>query len=145
MEWKLLVKLYEGKREGGAPYVTVDGHPIDVCTDIKNHSPSGLEWGYIGSGCAQTALAIVSDHLEVKIAACTCCYSKRAKLYEIRHEVECKLGGRLEILFRTYQRFKELFVARFEEKGWALREEEVRLCILELENEHKAREKLRGQ
>ena len=139
------MKLYEGKRLGGTPSVTVDGRPIDPCTDIKNHSPSGLEWGYTGSGCAQTALAIVSDHLEIKAASCTCGNIKFAKRFEVHHEIECEMGRRLEILFRTYQRFKELFVARFADKGWTLREEEVRLCLLELENEQKVRERLKGK
>lgn len=139
------MKLYEGKRVGGVASVTVDYRPIDACTDIKNHSPSGLEWGYSGSGCAQTALAIVSDHLEVKKTTCTCGYNKTVKPYEVHHEVECEMGRRLEILFRNYQRFKELFVVRFDQKGWALREEEVRLCLIELENEHRTREKLSGR
>ncbi len=29
--------------------------------DIRNHSPTGLEWGYGGSGPAQLALAILAD------------------------------------------------------------------------------------
>jgi len=139
------MKLYEGRRVGGVASVTVDRLAIDPCTDIKSHSPSGLEWGYGGSGPAQLALAIVADHLEIKKAACSCAYSRSVKLYDVHHEVECELGRRLEVLFRNYQRFKELFVSRFDQKGWTLNENEVRLCILELENEHKARERLKGQ
>jgi hypothetical protein len=29
--------------------------------DLRNHSPSGFEWGYGGSGPAQLALALVAD------------------------------------------------------------------------------------
>ena len=29
--------------------------------DLANHSPTGLSWGYAGSGCAQLALAILCD------------------------------------------------------------------------------------
>lgn len=29
--------------------------------DLRNHSPTGFSWGYNGSGCAQTALAILCD------------------------------------------------------------------------------------
>jgi hypothetical protein len=31
--------------------------------DIDNHSPTGFEWGYAGSGPAQLALAILADAL----------------------------------------------------------------------------------
>ena len=29
--------------------------------DYVNHSPAGLSWGYHGSGCAQTAFAVLLD------------------------------------------------------------------------------------
>jgi hypothetical protein len=32
--------------------------------DIVNHSPTGFEWGYGGSGPAQLALAILADALD---------------------------------------------------------------------------------
>jgi len=30
---------------------------------LRNHSPTGFEWGYGGSGPAQLALAILAEHL----------------------------------------------------------------------------------
>jgi hypothetical protein len=36
---------------------------IDPRLDLFNHSPTGVEWGYYGSGPAQLALAIVADLL----------------------------------------------------------------------------------
>jgi hypothetical protein len=56
------MKCYEGRREGYAVIVTVDGHPLNPRLDLWNHSPSGFEWGYGGSGPAQLALAILADH-----------------------------------------------------------------------------------
>ena len=38
--------------------------PINPRLDLFNHSPAGLDWGYGGSGPAQTALAILADFLE---------------------------------------------------------------------------------
>lgn len=35
--------------------------PILWRTDLRNHSPTGLSWGYHGSGPAQAALAILCD------------------------------------------------------------------------------------
>jgi hypothetical protein len=35
--------------------------PLDMRLDLWNHSPTGGEWGYGGSGPAQLALAILAD------------------------------------------------------------------------------------
>lgn len=35
--------------------------PLALRLDLRNHSPTGFEWGYGGSGPAQTALAILAD------------------------------------------------------------------------------------
>ena len=58
------MKTYEGKREGYAADVTVNGRPLNPRLDLWNHSPTGFEWGYGGSGPAQLALAILADHLD---------------------------------------------------------------------------------
>ena len=57
------MKTYEGRRQGCAVIGTVDGRPLNPRLDLYNHSPTGFEWGYCGSGPAQLALAIVADHL----------------------------------------------------------------------------------
>jgi Family of unknown function (DUF6166) len=57
------MKTYEGRRQGYAVIVTVDGRPLNPRLDLYNHSPTGFEWGYCGSGPAQLALAILADHL----------------------------------------------------------------------------------
>jgi hypothetical protein len=56
------VKTYEGRRQGYAVDVTVDGRPLHPRRDLWDHSPSGFEWGYQGSGPAQLALALMADH-----------------------------------------------------------------------------------
>lgn len=57
------MKTYEGRREGYAAIVTVNRRPLNPRLDLFNHSPTGFEWGYGGSGPAQLALAILADHL----------------------------------------------------------------------------------
>ena len=57
------MKTYHGQRSGHAVDVTVDGRPLDPRFDLWNHSPTGFEWGYGGSGPAQLALAVLADHL----------------------------------------------------------------------------------
>ena len=37
--------------------VTVDGQPLALGLEVRNHSPKGFQWGYGGSGPAQLALA----------------------------------------------------------------------------------------
>lgn len=37
-------------------------YPINHRCDLINHSPTGLEWGYFGSGPAQAALAVLADY-----------------------------------------------------------------------------------
>jgi hypothetical protein len=56
------MKRYEGRREGYAVIVTVDGRRLNPRRDLWNHSPTGFEWGYCGSSPAQLALAILADH-----------------------------------------------------------------------------------
>ena len=57
------MKTYRGRRSGYAVDVTVDGRALDPRFDLWNHSPTGFEWGYGGSGPAQLALALLADHL----------------------------------------------------------------------------------
>jgi hypothetical protein len=58
------MKTYIGVRqEDGALTVTVNGQPLKLRLDLCNHSPTGFECGYGGSGPAQLALALLADHL----------------------------------------------------------------------------------
>jgi hypothetical protein len=56
------MKTYKGRREGHAALVTVNDRPLNPRFDLWNHSPTGFEWGYGGSGPAQLALALLADH-----------------------------------------------------------------------------------
>jgi len=48
--------------------VTSHDPPCSLCldprNDIRSHSPTGFEWGYIGSGPTQLALALLADATE---------------------------------------------------------------------------------
>ena len=57
------MKTCHGWRSGYAVDVTVNGRPLKPRFDLWNHSPTGFEWGYGGSGPAQLALALLADHL----------------------------------------------------------------------------------
>lgn len=43
-------------------------HELDPRLDLRNHSPTGLSWGYGGSGPAQCALAILADYFGDEVA-----------------------------------------------------------------------------
>ena len=60
------MKKYIGSRGYGGSAVTVryedgDEYPLPPRLDIVNHSPTGLNWGYGGSGPAQLAVALLAD------------------------------------------------------------------------------------
>jgi|SRR5437868_6218661 hypothetical protein len=58
------MKTYVGRRQGYVAEVRANGVPLHPRLDLWNHSPSGFEWGYAGSGPAQLALALLADHLD---------------------------------------------------------------------------------
>lgn len=90
------MKMYEGCREGYAVIVTVDGRSPNPRLDLWNHSPTGFEWGYGGSGPAQLALALLADHL-----------------------------GNDEEAVSLYQAFKFAVVANLPKQGWTLTATEI--------------------
>lgn len=100
------MKRYEGKRNGTAADVTVNGRPLNPRLDLWNHSPSGFEWGYGGSGPAQLALALLAD-----------CLVDGAKATQWHHN------------------FKSAVVARLPYAGWTLTDEAIQNTISALENQ----------
>jgi len=66
------MKLYKGKRTGegaGAQTIVVqdngDEYPLK---HVERHSPDGFNWGYGGSGPADTALSILANCLRMEQA-----------------------------------------------------------------------------
>jgi len=66
---------------------------LDARRDLVNHSPTGFEWGYAGSGPAQLALAILADTMHAMLA-------------DPEDADRAALG--------LYQRFKEDWIARLD-------------------------------
>jgi len=83
--------------------VTIGGQPLDwrASLAVRNHSPSGIEWGYNGSGPAQLALAILLTLTNAETA------------------VSC------------YHQFKDEMIARIDEPQWALPLRDVRRWLKE--------------
>lgn len=61
------MRIYRGVRRGGSAKVTVSTktgyRPLPPYRKLFNHSPTGFNWGYEGSGPAQLALALLADAL----------------------------------------------------------------------------------
>src|SRR5436309_9650158 len=91
------MRTYRGRRAGHVPEVTADGRSLDPRLDLWNHSPTGFEWGYGGSGPAQLALALLADHLDDDDEA-----------------------------VELHQEFKREVVAKFGRRGWTLTSEHIR-------------------
>ena len=103
------MKTYHGKRTGYAVDVTVDGRALDPRFDLWNHSPTGFEWGYGGSGPAQLALALLADH-----------FANNQKALEF------------------YQRFKFAVIAGLRARQWTLTDREIDQALKKICAEHAA-------
>lgn len=63
------MKIYTGKTERFEERnVYVNGQPLAPRLDLREHSPTGFDWGYAGSGPAQLALAILAEHAGDEVA-----------------------------------------------------------------------------
>lgn len=103
------MKIYKGYKvntgAGKQPAWVTEGEwltmlPLQPSLEICNHSPSGFNWGYGGSGPAQLALAILFD-----------------------------LTGDKELSYALHQRFKRDFVSKWTER-WFITEADIRSWIL---------------
>ena len=95
------MKTYRGSRERGKVWIESAEYEggwrdLPLRLDVFNRSPSGFEWGYLGSGPAQLALAILCDYL-----------------------------GEPQLAVRFYLEFKADIVARWKDDEWALTEQEL--------------------
>jgi hypothetical protein len=107
------MKHYVGERtQEGCEVDVIDkdapggGYPLPPRLDLRNHSPTGYEWGYAGSGPAQLSLALLADAL-----------------------------GDDEKAQQHYQDFKFKVVGRLPHDRWEMSEEDIRQTVARLEAE----------
>ena len=60
--------VYIGLRDKDGTAVEVNGIPLDLRLDLGNHSPTGFEWGYSGSGPTQLAIAMLAHEFSDNFA-----------------------------------------------------------------------------
>ena len=108
------MKVYHGRQteHGCAVDVEEDGecYLLNPRHDLRNHSPTGLEWGYSGSGPAQLALALAADVLQ-----------DDDKAQEV------------------YQRLKFRLISRLPHEEWVLTEDGIRAAINDIEQQRERR------
>lgn len=88
-----------GMRRGEVISVTVDGRPLDPRLDLRALSEDGFEWGYVGSGPYQLALAILAEEMGERRA----------------------LGN--------YRSFCENTIARLRQDQWVLEGEQIEMSL----------------
>ena len=103
-------KHYRGEVVGERRVVLVSlpngrSYPLPPRNELANHSPTGLNWGYGGSGPAQLSLAILADAY-----------------------------GDNDLALQHYQNFKWAVVARLpQDRNWVLSQGEVFRAIDKIE------------
>ena len=136
-------KWYEGERlTDGTCVVRVyegeTGRLLDWRLDLASHSPTGLEWGYVGSGPSQLALALLCDALgEDALEQCPLCgFDRPPHSGHACPDPDC--GADLKRL--AWQRPRSLYnlflwetVQGLPYKGWTLTQQEVRDAAQRLE------------
>src|SRR5579859_6467137 len=104
------MKVYHGRRTPFGCAVDVEENGefclLDPRLDLSNHSPTGFEWGYGGSGPAQLSLALAADLLKDD-----------------------------ERAMHVYQRLKFKLIGGLPHEGWSLTEQRLRAAIEAIEQE----------
>lgn len=64
------MSTYRGERIEDVPLVYKDGRLLrpGKSQRVRNHSPTGFDWGYLGSGPAQLALALLLEEVPSETA-----------------------------------------------------------------------------
>ena len=103
-------KHYIGQRKKDEVFIKVESpESISKSLDhIQLHSPTGMEWGYLGSGPADLALSILVDYFDEGSPT--------------KKELAGLEPSKPVIL---HQRFKRKFVGGFSKGSWTLTEEEI--------------------
>ena len=93
------MRIYRGIRLRDKTLVTVNSIELPLRLDLANHSPTGFEWGYCGSGPAQLALAILANELSIPEA------------------------------LKYYQLFKQQIISNLTHDSWSISSDQVRSWI----------------
>lgn len=115
------MKTYIGdKKDFDCSIIVKDGNKIYPLVHVELHSPTGMNFGYGGSGAADCALSILADHLGERPTA--------KQLYEGQSEGQSKAQ-------KLHQDFKWAFVAGFKDH-WELTSSQIEEWLASKGNGH---------
>jgi hypothetical protein len=84
--------IYHGYRRAmGGSFIAVetpDGEQIGVVNHVAKHSPTGLSWGYGGSGAADCARSLLIAALGDDARCCVCGGTKKI-VFDVSTERRC--------------------------------------------------------
>lgn len=125
-------RLQQGCKILVTPDITGMSEELPLRTDLRNHSPTGFEWGYNGSGPSQTALAILAHHLKDETNHPSLLYVLRLTKAPSSEELgNIALADYLALQY--YQTFKALVVSKLPEE-WQLTSNDINKIIVTLED-----------
>lgn len=112
-------------RDSSRWYVIVEeeGKAVRKLPHHVKHSPTGMSWGYGGSGPADLSRSLLIDALAIKthVAGMDCCIGRAGDAVDERLFALVK-GG--------YQGFKWAFVSKWPQGGpWTMRRSEIRTWV----------------
>jgi hypothetical protein len=127
------MRTYIGECTNNGLYVWVDEEgkkvALNMRTDLREHLPSGLEFGRLRSCQAQLALAIICDHLEHND------HERRLiqMIYEIERSSDDRAKGTDFAALAIYEDFKSKVTAALSSwADWRLSSSEVSRAIREI-------------
>ncbi|SRR6266571_4051289 len=101
------VSIYQGWRDKKGTHVLVNGKPL---RHVIYHSPSGLEWGYGGSGPADLALSLLVHYFKER---------------HVNTAFLKKFHARPSQAWLYHQQFKREIVATFPHTSWRLSSDKI--------------------
>lgn len=92
-------RIYYGRRSDGRVQVLTFGPFPEPLRHVVKHSPTGLEWGYAGSGPADLALSILTDHFredpEAVLESLRSMWAPRTKAAALHQDFKARFIARL--------------------------------------------------
>jgi len=114
-EWQQLgwrqaeAERHAQRRDTTVEVLVADDDGVRPLRHFVRHSPTGFEWGYLGSGCAELARCILLDH------------------YRVEQADDPWTDDGLPV---SYQAFKQDVIARLPRSGsWSLTSGEIRRWV----------------
>jgi hypothetical protein len=111
--------------------------PLDPRNDLFNHSPDGFQWGYSGSGPAQTSLAILASHFGDEANHPLGLTALGLEAFPSEEDEVMVVAPHEYLALSLHQKFKAQVVARLSTDEWRLTDERINEALLELTGKRK--------